>query len=647
MSLIYKFIAIISGLTVITILNGCKGALEAASTNLESEKSISESLSSLIADTYTIDADGFTNSEVTLTLVDKNNNPLSGKVVLISSNRGAADVVYPVEGITDLLGKVKFRIKSSQAGAATLSVTDKLSSIQINQKATVNFKKVYGAIADQGSVDSNTTYSGDMYFIDCNGDDNNDGKSPFTPWKTLNKVRTKINVGYWDTVAPNANTNPSFHPAWISAKSGSAFLFKRGCVFTGNIKISAYVLNPLGGSGWFNDNFVFGAYGDSSMVRPIIQNSAGSADSLFNSSGYKFHIRNLHLIDKSSVTGIWMNNSKDSSIINSVIEDAGSDGITADHTENILIKNCVLKNNQKGGGRGGGIAGSGKNFQILNSTFIDNGRDQIGAHNVYLRELEDAVIKGNYFKGGSNMGLVIHGRNLNVLISQNEFDANNNALSVSSGYYSGEVEVADQIEISENKIHDSGYRSGEQGYCMILDSVTNISVVNNICYNNRLGGVSLSDGPSKDIPSDKVKIYNNIFYEKMWYALSIRGARLGQLFVNNNILINLSADAPVLEIHNSAFLAGVSLDRNLYYSPNRINLIYFKTASMNFASFKTASSLEATGLNSNPDFVDVANSNFHLLNTSVAKSAGLNVGLVVDFEGNTRNLNSPSLGAFE
>src|SRR5262249_35407089 len=90
-----------------------------------------------------------------------------------------------------------------------------------------------GAAKDQGETDDpltdGVTYAGTVYYIDSvNGDDSNSGTSPDHPWKTLAQASTKFNVGYWDTAAPNLQTDPINHPPWTAAPSGSAFLFKRG-----------------------------------------------------------------------------------------------------------------------------------------------------------------------------------------------------------------------------------------------------------------------------------------------------------------------------------------------------------------------------------------------------------------------------------
>ena len=149
------------------------------------------------------------------------------------------------------------------------------------------------------------------------------------------------------------------------------------------------------------------------------------------------------------------------------------------------------------------MAGSGSNIQVLYSTFINNGRDQVGAHNIYLRHLTNSTIQGNLLRGGSNLGIVVHGNSSGVSIVRNDIDGNSNGIDVTGGYPS-ESEVFDNFVISENLIHGNGYRTGEQGYGMLIKSMTNSLIANNIVYGNRLGSLMFADGNVGDTPSSAV-----------------------------------------------------------------------------------------------------------------------------------------------
>ena len=114
------------------------------------------------------------------------------------------------------------------------------------------------------------TYKGAVYYVDADGGERRQRRAlPKTAWKTLDQVRTKTAVGYWDTVAANKNTVPPNHEPWTAAPSESAFLFKRGCVFDGTISVHA--ARYEGTKSVYSDKVTFGAYGERSKPRPVIQ----------------------------------------------------------------------------------------------------------------------------------------------------------------------------------------------------------------------------------------------------------------------------------------------------------------------------------------------------------------------------------------
>lgn len=83
------------------------------------------------------------------------------------------------------------------------------------------------------------TYTGTAYYISNNGNDDNDGLSPETPWKTLNP----LNWGYWGG----------------SLKEGDAIFFERGGV---------YRLDKEIGLIWLKSNVTYSAYGEGE--KPVI-----------------------------------------------------------------------------------------------------------------------------------------------------------------------------------------------------------------------------------------------------------------------------------------------------------------------------------------------------------------------------------------
>lgn len=517
----------------------------------------------------------------------------------------------------------------------------------------------YGASPDQGQTDDplvdQVSYPGQIYYIDCdNGDDNHTGLSPQAntangPWKTVFKVNTKTKVGYWDTVAPNENTDPPYHEPWSSAESGSAFLFKRGCSFDGFINVHAW-----NSDGAFSENFTFGAYGQRTKARPIIHYLTPSTrfgGSTVSTNGHQIHIRNLHLQSNPEVEGqsLWLNSCSGCSVSNSELENATADGITADYCNDLLIENSTISNNSNGGGRGGGFAGGeGSNLRIVNNTFLNNGRDQIGAHNIYVRFVTDSLIDGNLLSGGSNLGLVLHGSSANVTISRNDIYGNSNGLMV-SGYNQGDV--FDHITIEKNKIHDNGYRANEQGYGLLLQSLTNSTVRNNLIYGNRLASFELSDGYSADASSSNVEIYQNSFYDpaSAW-GVSLHGAALQAIFIKNNIFEYLSDTSWKYALSKDANVpdSEVRLDYNLYYMPNKsgTQVVSYNEAGRTLAELSSLFGQESHGLSTNPLFADEAQNDFRLQAHSPAIDRAEPLSISDDFDGCQRGA-KPDIGAYE
>ena len=78
--------------------------------------------------------------------------------------------------------------------------------------------------------------TGNIYYISNDGDDNSDGKTPSTAWKTL----SKLEIEFSNTI-----------------KSGDCILFNRGDVFRGNINIT-------------KDDILIGSYGDETKSKSEI-----------------------------------------------------------------------------------------------------------------------------------------------------------------------------------------------------------------------------------------------------------------------------------------------------------------------------------------------------------------------------------------
>jgi len=513
------------------------------------------------------------------------------------------------------------------------------------------YGKSYGAKSDEGEIDEygidGVNYSGNTYYIDCElGKDSNDGLSANTPWLSLDKVNTKTEVGYWDTAGPNIYTIPQNHEPWEAAPSNSAFLFKRGCTFSGYINVHA-----LGANGAYVENQTFGAYGDAYKARPIIKST--DAKKAYRATvwtnGHAINLRNLQIINdpKLNKPGVSISSASGSSIINSVIKDASRDGVLAEDVNDLLISNSLIENNQLSGGRGGGFAGSGDNLKIINSTFKNNGRDHIGAHNVYVRHLHNATIQGNHLVGGSNLGVVLHGSSDTVLIKENLIEGNSNGIDVTGGY--PEEEVFNNITIEGNIIRNNGYRENEQGYALLLNSMTNSKVINNLVFGNRSGAINLADNNSGDIASESVVIAHNTFVEPASsYGANLKGAGLVNISLLNNIFVHYAENRTILNKSIETPLSELDMSHNLYFMPNKVDnkVFNFNGIVYDLEQIRADFNVGFSSINSDPDFINVEQFDYHLNNDSPAVAAGAEI-IDGGFNGVVRDTEFPTLGAFE
>jgi hypothetical protein len=85
-----------------------------------------------------------------------------------------------------------------------------------------------------------------------------------------------------------------------------------------------------------------------------------------------------------------------------------------------------------------------------------------------------------------------------------------------------------------------------------------------------------------------------------------------------------------------------SMNNNLYYGTGTWN--WNNEVKTTFALWKSASSYDAAGVNSDPLFVSV--SDFRLQSSSPAINAGANIGLTTDYSGNPI-VGVPDIGAYE
>ncbi|MDH3975102.1 MAG: OmpA family protein [Deltaproteobacteria bacterium] len=102
---------------------------------------LSGTLSTVTVNPTVLTADGIEIATITVTLRDGAGQPVAGKTMTISSDRGIADIIVQPAGPTDILGRAVATIRSNTVGVATLTATDVTDSITLTTQPTVYFTK--------------------------------------------------------------------------------------------------------------------------------------------------------------------------------------------------------------------------------------------------------------------------------------------------------------------------------------------------------------------------------------------------------------------------------------------------------------------------------------------------------------------------
>ena len=99
---------------------------------------VSASVSSVNSSPASVIADGATTSTITVTLLDANSNPVSGKTVTLAQGAGSSTISAP-SGPSNSSGVVTFTVTDTKAQAVTYTATDSTDSIAITDTAIVTF----------------------------------------------------------------------------------------------------------------------------------------------------------------------------------------------------------------------------------------------------------------------------------------------------------------------------------------------------------------------------------------------------------------------------------------------------------------------------------------------------------------------------
>jgi len=509
------------------------------------------------------------------------------------------------------------------------------------------------------------------YYVKNNGNDNADGLSDSTAWKTIAKVNKS-----------------KFLP-------GDNIYFKRGDVWREQLNVRS--------SGAPGQPITFGAYGTG--LKPVINgadlynnnNWPNVGTNLWKMNNPQINDSTFSLIDdgldlirvysKSALTKgkyyldisqspdviyLYSTDDPDSHIME--ITNVRSYGIyLGGNNTYIVVKNLTVCNAKYAGLRfdGHGYYNSNPTVRINGNSIIDsvtaynnmvfgidvgNGYGGVviqncTAHNngngLYADANSDGTIFKNnisysnyypYFKSDRD-GIGIYKSSNNIVEGNLVY---NNAYGTGievDGDYTDSV-----IIIRYNKLYSNG--SQYEGYAIGLghlkgDASKNL-IYYNICYNDGNDPGSQRGAEYAQLYMN-ASVYNNTFYTTGSIdALAVQANGTGLLIFKNNIVYTYGGTAGRCLYGNDT--AKINSDYNLFYSsastPFRVGHSFYTFAKWQELGYDTHS------INADPKFVDIKN-NFNLQATSPAINAGLNVNLNKDYKDYPVPKYKPDIGAIQ
>ncbi len=168
-----------------------------------------------------IPSDGTTYSFVTVTLKDALSHTIPGKVVSITSSRGATDTITAVRSTTNALGEAVFKVSSSTLGTATLTATNTTDAVTLIATQNITFtSNILSA--------SNSTLAKNISSVTA------DGTSTATLTLTLKDLSNNPLPGRSVTLISDRGTDDTISPASATTDSNGEAVFTVKSLVVGN-----------------------------------------------------------------------------------------------------------------------------------------------------------------------------------------------------------------------------------------------------------------------------------------------------------------------------------------------------------------------------------------------------------------------------
>lgn len=411
-----------------------------------------------------------------------------------------------------------------------------------NQKLSSNFNNFISTV-------------GTIYYVDPLGDDNNNGMSTSTPWKSISKVNTV-------TFAP-----------------GDQILFKAGGVWTGN-------LAPLG-SGSAGSPIIIDKYGTGN--KPVINGGGltnGSITLLLNNQSF-WEINNLEITNtvnsgqQYAVTGIKVNNSGTTAASNITINNCyvhhvnstgfgtpnynkGSGGIIfTGLINNVLVLNCHVKDCDIEGIR------TSSSVKADNVVFEGNLIENIYGDGIVFNGVKNSKITHNILRNtcksdAANYAACWTYGSLGTIISYNEVSG-----IKGGGPYDGQAFDAD-IDTNGDIFEYNYSHDNDRGFMLFMPSAQNIIVRYNISVNDVKNANSSPSGSKLiNYTSNYTtnKIYNNTFYTNDSFTRIFQYTNTASTFAFNSTFSNniIYATGTITRFSDRPIMASAVFKNNCFY----------------------------------------------------------------------------------
>jgi len=302
-----------------------------------------------------------------------------------------------------------------------------------------------------------------FYISDSAGNDNNDGKSESSPWRTLNKVNNALNSG----IIPQ----------------NSHILLKRGDTFSGYIRI------PIDGLS-INEPLTIGTYGTGD--KPIITGGGANAAIEIFTHGY-IKIKNISFNNINRM--LWVED------YCSHIELDGIEGtnyvrfggiVFRDHINNVYIHDCYFDSTDRQPSNMDTIYATGLSYALIeNNTFLNASHNSITLYGAPQQGQhgdvgEWVVVRNNYFDDLRHSVCILYGQQHTLL--ENNYIKKTKYTGIDGGceQYGG---LTDYIIRNNIFYEPMGEKSiGAWGTDLILLDATRVSMYNNTFYSTGTNG---------------------------------------------------------------------------------------------------------------------------------------------------------------